>query len=51
MEEDNQGGTPWTLLLCRWNDEDHAMTHKMEIEYVKDHIISHYLSFYASYFA
>jgi hypothetical protein len=32
------------------------MTHKMEIEYVKDHIISHYicmwcLSFYASYFA
>jgi hypothetical protein len=34
---------PWTLVLCRWNDGDHAMMHKMEIEFVKDHIISHYI--------
>jgi hypothetical protein len=32
MEEDNQGDAPWTLELHRWNDGDHAMTHKMEIE-------------------
>jgi hypothetical protein len=43
IEEDNQGGAPWTLVLRRWNDEDHAMTHKMEIECVNDHIISHYI--------
>jgi hypothetical protein len=40
MEEDNQGGASWTLVLRWWNNGDHAMTHKMEIEYVKDHIIS-----------
>jgi hypothetical protein len=43
MEEDNQGGAPWTLVLRQWNDGDHAMTHKMEIERAKDHIISHYI--------
>jgi hypothetical protein len=31
MEEDNQDGVPWTLVLRWWNDGDHAMTHKMEI--------------------
>jgi hypothetical protein len=39
IEGDNQGGAPWTLVLCRWNDGDHAMMHKMEIECVKDHIV------------
>jgi hypothetical protein len=34
---------PRTLVLRRWNDGDHAMTHKMETECVKDHIISHYI--------
>jgi hypothetical protein len=29
MEEDNQGGAPWTLVLRRWNDGDHAMTHSL----------------------
>jgi hypothetical protein len=33
---------PWTLEPRRWNDGDHAMTHKMEIKCKKDHIISHY---------
>lgn len=23
---------PWTLAPCRWNDGDHAMTHKIEIK-------------------
>jgi len=23
---------PWTLVAHRWNDGDHTMTHKMEIE-------------------
>jgi hypothetical protein len=43
IKEDNQGGAPWTLVLRRWNDGDYAMTHKMEIKCVKDHIISYYI--------
>jgi hypothetical protein len=43
IEEGNQGGAPWTMVLRRWNDGDHAMTHKMEIECVKEHIRSHYI--------
>jgi hypothetical protein len=38
MEEDNQDGAPWTLVLRRWNDGDHTMPHKMKIKCVKDHI-------------
>jgi hypothetical protein len=34
MKEDNKDGAPWTLVLHRWNDGDHAMMHKMDIECV-----------------
>jgi hypothetical protein len=43
MEEDNQDSAPWTLVLRQWNDGDHAMMHKMEIECMKDHIILYYI--------
>jgi hypothetical protein len=43
MVEGNQGGGAMDLAATSVDDGDHAMTHKMEIKCVKDHIISHHI--------